>query len=102
MDVGSRTDLTLLATGYASLRSAAAEAAASSARADARNVVPAAKALVEAGVLEVGARNEMTFALDRETRRTVVRIVDRETREVVQQFPSEEILRMAARYAQLR
>lgn len=67
-----------------------------------RNIVPAARALAEAGLLEVGADNEMTFALDRDTRRTVVRIVDRQTREVIRQIPSEEILRMAARHAQWR
>lgn len=43
-----------------------------------------------------GARNEMTFHLDRDTRRTVVKIVNRETGEVVQQFPAEEVLRLAA------
>ena len=100
MDVGSRPDLTLVGSGWASLQSAAAANEAS--RAETRNVVPAAKALANAGVLEVGTQNEMTFALDRETRRTVVRIVDRETREVIRQIPSEEILRMAARYSQMR
>lgn len=92
MDVGS-----IPGNGYAALR--VTESGPVTARGEAaRNVVPAARALADAGVLEVGVNNEMTFALDRDTRRTVVRIVDRETREVVRQIPSEEILRMAARY----
>ena len=42
-----------------------------------------------------GQENELTFILDRETRRTVVRIVNRDTREVVRQIPEERVLRMA-------
>ena len=42
-----------------------------------------------------GGQNELAFAVDRPTRRAVVRIVDRETREVIQQIPSEQVLRMA-------
>jgi uncharacterized FlaG/YvyC family protein len=42
-----------------------------------------------------GQDNELTFVLDRNTRRAVVRIVNRETREVVEQIPSEYVLRMA-------
>jgi len=42
-----------------------------------------------------GQENELSFAFDRQSRRTVVRIVDRETREVVQQIPNEQVLRLA-------
>jgi len=39
---------------------------------------------------------ELTFSFDRESRRTVLRIVHRDTREVIQQIPTERVLRLAA------
>jgi flagellar protein FlaG len=39
--------------------------------------------------------SEMTFILDRETRRPVVRIVDKKTNEVLRQIPPEYVLRLA-------
>jgi uncharacterized FlaG/YvyC family protein len=42
-----------------------------------------------------GQDNELTFFLDRNTHRAVVRIVNRNTREVVQQIPDEYLLRLA-------
>jgi flagellar protein FlaG len=42
-----------------------------------------------------GQNNELTFAVDRTTKRTVVRLVDRNTGELVRQIPSETILRLA-------
>src|SRR5436190_4638187 len=42
-----------------------------------------------------GQNNELTFILDRATRRAVVRIVDKQTHEVVDQIPAEYVLRMA-------
>ncbi|MGE5569276.1 MAG: flagellar protein FlaG [Rhodospirillales bacterium] len=42
-----------------------------------------------------GQNCELTFVLDRETRRPVVRVIDRETNEVIQQIPPEYLLRMA-------
>ncbi len=42
-----------------------------------------------------GHDNELTFIMDRETRRAVVRIVNRDTCEVIQQIPAEYVLRMA-------
>ena len=42
-----------------------------------------------------GQNTELTFVLDRATRRAVVRIVDRQTHEVVDQIPAEYVLRMA-------
>jgi len=45
-----------------------------------------------------GQENELTFILDRESHRAVVRIVNRDTREVVQQIPAEYVLRIAEEY----
>lgn len=42
-----------------------------------------------------GQDSELTFAMDRETRRTVVRLVDRNSRKVIRQIPSEEVLALA-------
>lgn len=42
-----------------------------------------------------GQDNELTFAMDRATKRTVVRLVDRKTGDVIRQVPSETILRLA-------
>jgi len=42
-----------------------------------------------------GQQNELSFTFDRGSQRAVVRIVDRKTREVVQQFPTEQVLRLA-------
>jgi uncharacterized FlaG/YvyC family protein len=39
--------------------------------------------------------SELTFILDRETRRPVVRLVDRKTNEVIRQIPPEYVLRLA-------
>jgi uncharacterized FlaG/YvyC family protein len=58
-----------------------------------RALIPAVKAVNAAGLF--GQDNELTFFLDRNTRRAVVRIVNRETREVVDQIPNEYVLRMA-------
>ena len=40
----------------------------------------------------LGDDREMTFALDRASRRPVVRIIDRKTHEVIQQIPPEYLL----------
>jgi len=42
-----------------------------------------------------GQKSELTFSLDRETRRPVMKIIDRETQEVIQQIPPEYVLRLA-------
>jgi flagellar protein FlaG len=60
---------------------------------DRRVLVQAVRAINEAGLY--GEDNELSFAFDRATRRAIVRIVDRRTREVVQQIPSEEVLKVA-------
>ena len=64
---------------------------------DRRNLIKAVKELEATPEFGVGLNQEMTFAFDRRSKRTVVKIVDHQTREVVRQFPSEEILRMAER-----
>ena len=43
----------------------------------------------------MGENNELTFVLDRNTRKAVVRVVNRQTNEVVFQIPPDYVLRMA-------
>lgn len=42
-----------------------------------------------------GQNNELTFAVDRASKKTVIRLVDKNTGEVVRQIPSETILHLA-------
>ncbi|MFB3826428.1 MAG: flagellar protein FlaG [Bryobacteraceae bacterium] len=49
---------------------------------------------VNAGEM-LGQDNELTFQMDRETRRPILRIVSRKTNEVIEQVPPEYVLRMA-------
>ena len=58
-----------------------------------RALIQAVRAINGSGLF--GQENELSFAFDRPSHKTVVRIVDRETREVVQQIPSEQVLRLA-------
>jgi len=58
-----------------------------------REVIQAVRAVNASGKL--GDRNELTFSLDRRTRRPVITIVNRDTNEVVDQIPSEQLLRLA-------
>lgn len=58
-----------------------------------RELVRAVKALNAAEYL--GDQSELTFALDRQSRRPIVKIVDRRTNEVIRQIPPEYVLRMA-------
>ena len=55
---------------------------------------PDERALVGAAQL-FGSENEVSFVLDRSSRRAVARIVNRETGELVAQIPSESVLQMA-------
>ena len=59
-----------------------------------REIVQAVSAVNGAELL--GHDNELTFQLDRQTQRLVVRIVNRETNEVVRQIPPEYVLNLAA------
>jgi uncharacterized FlaG/YvyC family protein len=60
---------------------------------DQRTLIKAVKAVNATEMF--GQDNELTFFLDRNSRRAVVRIVNKKTREVVQQIPPEYVLRMA-------
>jgi flagellar protein FlaG len=62
-------------------------------QAENREVIEAVKAINAAELF--GQNSELTFIIDRETRRPLVRIVDRETKEVLQQIPTEYAIRMA-------
>src|SRR5687767_7457720 len=42
-----------------------------------------------------GSSNELTFSIDRNSRRPIIRIVNRETGEVIRQIPGEHVLRAA-------
>ena len=61
--------------------------------ADQRQIVQAVKALNATEMF--GENSELTFVLDRETHRALVRIIDKKTNEVIRQFPPEYALRMA-------
>ncbi len=77
----------------AALSSAMTQAAMPENHTEQRELVKAVRSLNAAEVF--GESRELAFAVDRETRRTVIRIVDRESREVIQQIPAEYALRMA-------
>jgi flagellar protein FlaG len=62
-------------------------------QAENRELIEAVKALNATELF--GQNSELTFVIDRETRRPLVRIVDRETREVLRQIPAEYALRLA-------
>lgn len=46
-------------------------------------------------------QRELHFAVDNQTGETVVKVVDRATDEVVRQIPSEEVLRLRQRLAEM-
>jgi uncharacterized FlaG/YvyC family protein len=64
-----------------------------------RELIQAVRA-INAGEM-LGDRNVLTFAVDRETRRPVMRIVDKETNELVSQIPPETVLRLAREMKEL-
>jgi len=57
-----------------------------------RQIIQAVRAV---NASESLGQNELTFSLDPRSRRPIVKIVNRETKEVVDQIPSEVILRLA-------
>ena len=57
-----------------------------------RQIIQAVRAV---NASESLGQNELTFSLDPRSRRPIVKIVNRETQEVVEQIPSEVILRLA-------
>jgi flagellar protein FlaG len=62
-----------------------------------RSLIQAVRAVNAADLF--GQDKELTFVLDRQTHKAVVRIVNRDTREVIQQIPAEYVLRMAEEYS---
>jgi flagellar protein FlaG len=61
--------------------------------AEQREIVQAVKAINASELF--GQNNELTFVLDRESHRAIVRIIDRKTNELIRQIPPEYVLRMA-------
>ena len=62
-------------------------------RVEQTQLIRAVEALNEAQVF--GFRSELTFSLDRTTKRPVMKLVDKETHEVIRQIPPEYVLRLA-------
>jgi len=60
--------------------------------AERRELVKAIKAINATELF--GENYELTFVLDRETQRPLMRIIDRNTREVIRQLPPEDTLRL--------
>jgi uncharacterized FlaG/YvyC family protein len=58
-----------------------------------RELSRAVKAINRSEVL--GPHSELTFVMDRASRRAILRIIDRKTGDVVMQLPQEYVLRMA-------
>jgi uncharacterized FlaG/YvyC family protein len=65
-----------------------------------REIVKAIKTINESG--GIGASSELRFAIDRDTRQALIRIVDRVTNEVIGQVPPEALLRAAEVLRELR
>jgi flagellar protein FlaG len=61
-------------------------------RGENRRLAQAVRELNEAEA--AGDNSELTFSLDRQTGRALVRIIDKRTNEVIQQIPPEYVLRM--------
>ena len=58
-----------------------------------RSLIKAVKRVNQASFY--GDSQELSFSIDRDTQKSVVRIIDRKTRKVIQQIPAEYVLRMA-------
>jgi len=59
-----------------------------------RSVSAAVQTLNDAGY--AGNGREVTFSIDQATKRTVIKVVDTSTKEVLQQWPPEYVLQLAA------
>jgi len=64
-----------------------------------RELIQAVRVVNATGLF--GRDNDLSFALDAETRGPVLRIVDRGTRAVIRQLPPGEVLRLAERLRKL-
>jgi flagellar protein FlaG len=58
-----------------------------------RDVVQAVKALNATEMF--GQENQLTFQMDRQSKRMVVQVVNRQTKEVVSQIPADCVLRLS-------
>ena len=58
-----------------------------------RELIRSVKSIDAAGLF--GDGSELTFAMDQETKRPVIRVIDRQTQQVLWQAPPEYVLRMA-------
>lgn len=47
-----------------------------------------------------GSGRELTYSVDRDTKRLVTKLVDKSTHEVIDQIPAEYVLRLAEEYKQ--
>lgn len=65
---------------------------------DQRELAHAIKAVNGAELF--GQDNELSYVMDRTTRRMIVRIVNRTTGDVVDQIPAQYVLNLAAQYAE--
>ena len=63
-----------------------------------RELVKAVKAVNQAELY--GSGRELTYSIDRDTKRLVTKLVDKTTGEVVNQIPAEYVLRLAEEYKQ--
>jgi uncharacterized FlaG/YvyC family protein len=64
-----------------------------------RSVLTAVQTLNSAGY--AGDGREVTFTLDQATKIPVIKVVDTSTKEVIQQWPAEYVLQLAAETRQL-
>jgi len=86
-------DISSINLSVAHVTPPAEPASAQTANAEQRTLIQAVRA-VDAIQL-FGQENELTFVVDRTTRRVVVRIVNRNSGEVVRQIPAEHVLQLA-------
>jgi uncharacterized FlaG/YvyC family protein len=63
-----------------------------------KEVIEAVKAVNKAELF--GQENELTYVVDRQSRKLLVRIVNKETRELVRQIPDEYVQRLASELSQ--
>ncbi len=66
--------------------------------AERREVVKAVKVVNEGELY--GSGREVTYSIDRDTKRLVTKLVNKSTGEVVKQIPAEYLLRLAEEYKQ--
>ena len=63
-----------------------------------RELVKAVQAVNQAELY--GSGRELTYSIDRDTKRLVTKLVDKNSGEVVDQIPAEYVLRLAEEYKQ--